>query len=52
MYLAMGATCMEATRHVRRRSMMVALQPVLNQMSVVGIVSIPGDHLVHCLRWC
>lgn len=43
----MGATRMEATRHVRRRAMMVALQPVLNQMSVVGIVSIPGTRLKH-----
>lgn len=51
-YLAMGATRMEATRHVRRRAMMVALQPVLNQMSVVGIVSIPGVNSVSVVRHC
>ncbi len=40
--LAMGATRLEATRPALRRAMMVALQPMLNQMAVVGIVSIPG----------
>lgn len=40
--LALGATRMEASAAVLRRSMMVALTPMLNQLSVVGIVSIPG----------
>lgn len=40
--LALGATRMEAARAVLQRSLLVALTPVLNQLSVVGIVSIPG----------
>ena len=40
--LALGATRMEAARSVLQRSLLVALTPVLNQLSVVGIVSIPG----------
>lgn len=40
--LAVGATRMEATRGVVQRSLHVALIPMINQMSVVGIVSIPG----------
>lgn len=40
--LALGATRMEAARSVLQRALLVALTPVLNQLSVVGIVSIPG----------
>jgi Uncharacterised protein family (UPF0014) len=40
--LALGATRWEATKGVLQRSMRVAMTPVLNQMNVVGIVSIPG----------
>lgn len=40
--LAMGATRMEATRETLQRCLILALTPVLNQMSVMGIVSIPG----------
>ena len=40
--LAVGATRIEATRNVVQRSLHVALIPMINQMSVVGIVSIPG----------
>lgn len=38
----MGATRWEATREIIQRSVRVAMTPVLNQMNVVGIVSIPG----------
>ncbi|GAB4820660.1 hypothetical protein N2152v2_007706 [Parachlorella kessleri] len=40
--LAMGATRLEATRELIQRSTRVALTPILNQMNVVGVVSIPG----------
>jgi len=40
--LAVGATRLEATKAVVQRSLHVALIPMINQMSVVGIVSIPG----------
>ena len=33
---------MEATRETLQRCLILALTPVLNQMSVMGIVSIPG----------
>lgn len=38
----MGATRMEATRETLQRCLILALTPVLNQMSVMGVVSIPG----------
>lgn len=40
--LAMGGSRMEATRETLQRCLILALTPVLNQMSVMGIVSIPG----------
>lgn len=40
--LSMGANRMEATKSVIQRSLHVALIPMINQMSVVGVVSIPG----------
>ncbi|KAK9834244.1 hypothetical protein WJX84_004891 [Apatococcus fuscideae] len=40
--LALGAGRMEATIEVIQRAARVALTPILNQMSVVGLVSIPG----------
>jgi len=40
--LAMGATRWEATSDVTKRSLQVAMTPLLNTMNVVGIVSIPG----------
>lgn len=40
--LALGAGRMEALLHVRQRAVRTALTPLLNSMSVVGIVSIPG----------
>ena len=40
--LSLGATRWEATREIIQRSIRVAITPVLNQMNVVGIVSIPG----------
>jgi ABC-type iron transport system FetAB permease component len=40
--LALGATRWEATRAPVRRAVRLAMTPLLNQMSVVGLVSIPG----------
>ncbi|GMH42189.1 hypothetical protein BSKO_10108 [Bryopsis sp. KO-2023] len=40
--LSMGANRLEATKGVIQRSLHVALVPMINQMSVVGIVSLPG----------
>ena len=40
--LAIGASRMEATRETLQRCLVLALTPVLNQMSVMGVVSIPG----------
>ena len=40
--LAIGASRWEATQETLQRSVKVALTPILNQMNVVGIVSIPG----------
>lgn len=40
--LALGASRSEATRELLSRSVRLAMTPLLNQMSVVGIVSIPG----------
>lgn len=41
--LALGATRWEATQASLQRCVRVALTPILNQMNVVGIVSIPGE---------
>ena len=40
--LAIGASRMEASRETMQRCLVLALTPVLNQMSVMGVVSIPG----------
>ena len=40
--LALGASRFEATRDVVRKSVRLAFTPLLNNMSVVGVVSIPG----------
>ena len=40
--LSLGASRMEATSDIIQRAARVALTPILNQMSVVGLVSIPG----------
>ena len=40
--LAIGASRWEATQETLQRATRVALTPILNQMNVVGIVSIPG----------
>ncbi len=40
--LAVGASRWEAVRGAVTRSIRVALTPILNQLNVVGIVSIPG----------
>jgi len=43
--LALGATRWEAVQASLQRCVRVALTPILNQMNVVGIVSIPGEHV-------
>ena len=40
--LSIGASRWEATREAISRSVRVATMPIINQMNVVGIVSIPG----------
>ncbi|KAJ8518318.1 hypothetical protein ONZ45_g4613 [Pleurotus djamor] len=42
MYLAFGATRMEACKSVAVESLRLALMPTINSMSVLGIISIPG----------
>ena len=42
MYLTFGATRMEACRPVAQETLRLALTPPINQMSVLGIISIPG----------
>ncbi|KAG6856268.1 hypothetical protein H0H87_005953 [Tephrocybe sp. NHM501043] len=42
MYLTFGASRMEACRPVAREALRLALTPVVNQMSVIGIIAIPG----------
>lgn len=39
--LAIGATRMEAMKGIVQRALQAALTPALNQMSVIGIVSLP-----------
>ena len=40
--IGLGATRMEAAKPLIQRSVLLGLQPSLNQMSVIGLVSIPG----------
>ncbi len=40
--LAHGATCWEASHPVFKQAMMTAMTPIINSMSVSGIVSLPG----------
>lgn len=42
MYLAFGASRFEACRPVAREALRLALTPTINQMSVIGIIAIPG----------
>ncbi|KAL7413301.1 hypothetical protein BDY24DRAFT_389597 [Mrakia frigida] len=41
-YLAMGASRFEACKPVARDALKLALLPTVNQMSVIGLISIPG----------
>ncbi|KAF8895980.1 hypothetical protein BD779DRAFT_1493285 [Infundibulicybe gibba] len=41
-YLAFGATRMEACKPMAREALILALTPLINQMSVLGIIAIPG----------
>lgn len=41
-YLAFGASRMEASRSLVKDALRMALTPVINSMSVLGIISIPG----------
>lgn len=42
MYLAFGASRFEACRPIAREALRLALTPTINQMSVIGIIAIPG----------
>ncbi|KAF7422487.1 hypothetical protein PC9H_010643 [Pleurotus ostreatus] len=42
MYLAFGATRMEACKPMATDALRLALAPIVNRMSVLGIISIPG----------
>ncbi|KAF4593361.1 hypothetical protein EYR38_009075 [Pleurotus pulmonarius] len=42
MYLAFGATRAEASKPIVIEALRLALMPTINQMSVLGIISIPG----------
>ncbi|KAK4684718.1 UDP-glucose/iron transport system permease protein, partial [Tremellales sp. Uapishka_1] len=41
-YLAMGATRFEATKPLAVEALKLALLPTINQLSVIGLISIPG----------
>ncbi|KAI0052324.1 UPF0014-domain-containing protein [Auriscalpium vulgare] len=41
-YLAFGASRLEACRPIAREALRLALTPTINQMSVLGIIAIPG----------
>lgn len=41
-YLAMGASRYEACRPIAVESLKLALLPTINQMSIIGLISIPG----------
>ena len=41
-YLAFGASRFEACRPIATEALKVALTPNVNQMSVIGLISIPG----------
>lgn len=41
-WLALGGTKIEATSDIFRRSIRIALTPIMNSMATMGIVSIPG----------
>ncbi|KAF8999449.1 hypothetical protein BDQ17DRAFT_1391538 [Cyathus striatus] len=40
--LAFGASRSEACKHIIRQALKLSLMPVINQMSVIGIIAIPG----------
>jgi len=42
MYLAFGASRFEASLPIAREAIRLALTPTINQMSVIGIIAIPG----------
>lgn len=48
-YLAFGASRFEACRPIATEALKVALTPNVNQMSVIGLISIPGPYSVSCL---
>ncbi|KAG0346605.1 hypothetical protein BG004_001277 [Podila humilis] len=42
LYLSMGATRWEACRPIAIEAMRTAMTPTINQMSIIGLISIPG----------
>ena len=52
--LALGASRWEATHELLAASLRTGLTPVLNQMSIIGLVSIPGalaQRVFHPVMW-
>lgn len=47
--LALGATRSEATGALVRRAIKLSLQPIVNQMSVMGIVSVRSGERAGCV---
>lgn len=41
-YLAFGASRLEASRPIAKQALRLALTPMISQMSVIGLISIPG----------
>lgn len=41
-YLAMGASRFEAVKPIATEALTLALLPTINQMSIIGLISIPG----------
>lgn len=46
-YLAFGAGRFEAVRPLAVDALSAALLPTINQMSVIGLISIPGERANH-----
>lgn len=41
-YISFGATRLQAARPIMKEALKLALMPTINQMSVIGLISIPG----------
>lgn len=45
-YLAMGASRFEACKPIACEALKLALLPTVNQMSIIGLISIPGETII------